>query len=116
MSAELFLHSIGITFVFQNCLHCFSKEHWYCYRLAGDYESLIAGNSKDALVDMTGGVGERLSLADYKTAEQKTDLFRILKHSKESHSLMSASIAVSVMLCVLTTSGFLVTDLFSLFS
>ena len=66
------------------------------WRLAGDYESLVAGNAKDALVDMTGGVGERLSLDDYKTPDQKTDLFRILKHSKENHSLMSASIAVSI--------------------
>ncbi|XP_052217041.1 calpain-5-like [Dreissena polymorpha] len=61
-------------------------------KLAGDYESLVAGNSKDALVDMTGGVGERLDLADFKTQEQRKDLFRILRHSKENHSLMSASI------------------------
>lgn len=54
----------------------------------------MAGNSKDALVDMTGGVGERVAMEDYRTPEQQKDLFRILKHSKENHSLMSASIAV----------------------
>ena len=54
----------------------------------------MAGNAKDALVDMTGGVGERIDLADYNTPEKRKDLFRILKHSKENHSLMSASIAV----------------------
>ena len=64
------------------------------FRLSGDYESLTAGNAKDALVDMTGGVGERITLAEYKTEDQRKDLFRILRHSKEDHSLMSASIQV----------------------
>lgn len=64
-------------------------------KLAGDYESLVAGNAKDALVDMTGGVGERVAMEDYRTPEKRKDLFRILKHSKENHSLMSASIAAS---------------------
>ena len=66
-----------------------------CFRLSGDYESLTAGNAKDALVDMTGGVGERVALEDYRTEEKRKDLFRILRHSKENHSLMSASIVVS---------------------
>ena len=66
-------------------------------RLSGDYESLTAGNAKDALVDMTGGVGERITLAEYKTEDQRKDLFRILRHSKEDHSLMSASIQVCVL-------------------
>lgn len=64
-------------------------------KLAGDYESLTSGNAKDALVDMTGGVGERISLDDYKTEAQNKELFRILKLSKENHSLMTASIAAT---------------------
>ncbi|KAL4220104.1 Calpain-6 [Mactra antiquata] len=64
-------------------------------KLAGDYESLVGGNAKDALVDMTGGVGERVDLNDYQSAEQKKELFRILKQSKENHSLIGASIAAT---------------------
>ncbi|KAK3578630.1 hypothetical protein CHS0354_002205 [Potamilus streckersoni] len=64
-------------------------------KLFGDYESLTAGNAKDALVDMTGGVGERVSMDEWKTEEQRTDLFRILKHSSENRSLISASIAAT---------------------
>lgn len=66
----------------------------FVYRLAGDYESLVGGNAKDALVDMTGGVGERVDLTEYQSADQKKELFRILKQSKENHSLIGASIAV----------------------
>lgn len=55
----------------------------------------MAGRPRDALVDITGGVGELLSLDTYKTEAQKLELFDILHESVEQRSLMSASIAVS---------------------
>ncbi|KAK3082918.1 hypothetical protein FSP39_009044 [Pinctada imbricata] len=62
-------------------------------KLFGDYESLKGGQAKDAMVDMTGGVGEGFELADVcKSDEDKNKLFKILKKSKEHHSLISASI------------------------
>ncbi|XP_060083333.1 calpain-5-like [Ylistrum balloti] len=64
-------------------------------KLFGDYQSLVAGLTRDALVDMSGGVGEQLDITDYKTEEEKMELFRILKQSYKNQSLMSASIAAS---------------------
>ncbi|VDI30156.1 calpain-5 [Mytilus galloprovincialis] len=64
-------------------------------KLFGNYESLVAGRPRDALVDITGGVGELLSLDTYKTEAQKLELFDILHESVEQRSLMSASIAAS---------------------
>ncbi|KAH3848959.1 calpain-5-like [Dreissena polymorpha] len=61
-------------------------------KLAGCYESLNGGSVKDALVDMTGGVGESLKIADYTTHEQRKELFRILQTSKAKNALMSAGI------------------------
>lgn len=64
-------------------------------RIFGDYESLKGGQAKDAMVDMTGGVGEALELRDYtKTEEDKLKLFKILRKCKEHHSLISAAIPV----------------------
>lgn len=66
-----------------------------CCRIFGDYESLKGGQAKDAMVDMTGGVGEALELKDYtKTEEDKLKLFKILRKCKEHHSLISAAIPV----------------------
>lgn len=56
---------------------------------------MVAGRPRDALVDITGGVGEVLHLDSYKTEEQKMELFDILHESIENRSLMSASINVS---------------------
>jgi len=64
-----------------------------CHRLFGNYESLDGGNTKDALVDMSGGVGENLDVADYKSEQEKMELFKILQKSYENRSLMSASIS-----------------------
>ncbi|KAH3806764.1 hypothetical protein DPMN_135090 [Dreissena polymorpha] len=62
-------------------------------KLSGSYEALDGGHGKDALVDMTGGVGESLKLGDYSKPEQRKELFRILRTSKEKRALMSASIS-----------------------
>lgn len=65
-------------------------------KIFGDYESLKGGQAKDAMVDMTGGVGEALELKDYtKTEEDKLKLFKILRKCKEHHSLISAAIPVT---------------------
>jgi hypothetical protein len=48
----------------------------YC-RLYGDYESLIQGDTADALVDFTGGVAEKLVLMNINLQDDlmKTALF-----------------------------------------
>ena len=46
---------------------------------------------------MTGGAGERVALDEYRTEEKRKELFRILRDAKENHSLMSASIVVSIL-------------------
>ncbi|XP_045201213.2 calpain-5-like [Mercenaria mercenaria] len=61
-------------------------------KLAGDYAALDGGFSVDALVDMTGGVGECLYMRNFETQEKRQELFRILKQSQENHSLMGSSI------------------------
>ena len=72
----------------------------YC-RIFGDYDSLKGGQAKDAMVDMTGGVGEGLELKDYtKTPEDRLKLFKILRKSKEHHSLISAAIPVNRSTCL----------------
>lgn len=65
-------------------------------RLFGDYESLTGGKARDAMVDMTGGVGEGIEIRDYRTQDEKMKLFKILNHAMDDRSLMSASITVSV--------------------
>jgi hypothetical protein len=66
-------------------------------RIFGDYESLKGGQAKDAMVDMTGGVGEGFELREFiKTEEDKVKLFKILRKSKEHHSLISAAIPVNI--------------------
>lgn len=64
-------------------------------KLFGDYESLVAGKAKDAMVDMTGGVAEGIEIKDYNSKEERKKLFKILRKSKEDKSLMSTSIAAT---------------------
>ncbi|KAJ8310637.1 hypothetical protein KUTeg_012502 [Tegillarca granosa] len=64
-------------------------------KLFGDYESLTGGKARDAMVDMTGGVGEGIEIRDYRTQEEKMKLFKILNHAMDDRSLMSASITAS---------------------
>lgn len=53
------------------------------------------GHARDALVNMTGGVGEDITMADYTdSGEKKEKLFKILKSSIKDGSLISASISV----------------------
>ena len=64
------------------------------FRLFGDYESLEAGNGKDALVDMLGGVGQSVDLKDHKDEEKTNKLFEVLLDAHENQSQMTASISV----------------------
>ena len=68
-----------------------------CFRLFGSYEALEGGRTRDALVDMVGGVGDMVDLDEYKKGDKdkKLKLFNMLLESCEDFSLMSASIAVS---------------------
>ena len=46
------------------------------------------------MVDMTGGVGEGLEVADFRSQDQRMRLFSILHKAKNSDALMSAAIQV----------------------
>lgn len=61
----------------------------------GSYEALTGGKARDAMVDMTGGVGESISLNQYDTTESRQKLFDILYDAYENKALISASIMVS---------------------
>ncbi|KAK6963019.1 calpain-5, partial [Biomphalaria glabrata] len=60
--------------------------------LFGCYEALVAGKARDAMVDMTGGIGEGLEMADFRTEQLKDRLFELLHQAKSNLSLMCASI------------------------
>ncbi|KAL5003952.1 hypothetical protein ScPMuIL_017408 [Solemya velum] len=64
-------------------------------KLFGDYESLTAGKAKDAMVDMTGGVGENIDMQDYRSEENRKKLFKILHEAFENRSLIAASIVAT---------------------
>lgn len=61
-------------------------------KLFGSYEALTGGKARDAMVDMTGGVGESISLNQYDTTESRQKLFDILYDAYENKALISASI------------------------
>nr|XP_022342765.1 calpain-5-like [Crassostrea virginica] len=63
-------------------------------KIFGSYEALEGGHARDALVNMTGGVGEDISVADYTESEEKRKkLFQILNSAIEDRALISASIS-----------------------
>ncbi|CAL1546272.1 unnamed protein product [Lymnaea stagnalis] len=61
-------------------------------KLFGCYEALTAGKARDAMVDMTGGIGEGLEMVDFKTEALKDRLFEILHKAKANLSLICANI------------------------
>lgn len=61
--------------------------HWK--RVNGSYEALVGGSANDALIDFTGGIGER-----YTLSEAPSDLFNIMKKAVGRGYLLSASISV----------------------
>ncbi|XP_061194258.1 calpain-5-like [Saccostrea echinata] len=62
-------------------------------KIYGSYEVLEGGHAKDALVDMTGGVGEDITVSNYTESEEKKQkLFNILSSAISNRSLISASI------------------------
>ena len=70
-------------------------KHNFFGRIFGSYEALEGGHARDALVNMTGGVGEDISVADYTESEEKRKkLFQILNSAIEDRALISASISV----------------------
>ena len=75
----------------------------------GCYEALTAGKARDAMVDMTGGVGEGLDVADFPTGEKRDKLFNIIHKANAKMSLMAASIQV----CSL---GFILIDIHTIIS
>ena len=69
-------------------------KHNFFVRIFGSYEALEGGHARDALVNMTGGVGEDISVADYTESEKRKKLFQILNSAIEDRALISASISV----------------------
>lgn len=61
-------------------------------KLFGCYEALTAGKARDAMVDMTGGVGEGLEVAEFQSQDQRMRLFNILHKAKSNDALMCAAI------------------------
>ncbi|RNA34200.1 calpain family cysteine protease [Brachionus plicatilis] len=66
------------------------KEKAYA-KLYGSYENLDAGQTYDALVDMSGGVPECIDLKQMSFKE-KTNFWNILKQSFDKGSIISCSI------------------------
>lgn len=60
-------------------------------KLYGSYENLEAGQTYDALIDMSGGIQEQFDLAKMRYDERE-NFWEILKLSFEQESIMSASI------------------------
>ena len=67
-----------------------------CFRLFGDYESLQQGFAVDALVDFTGGVAERLELANFDMEHQPTRkrIFEKLVDASDNGALIITKIEV----------------------
>ncbi|XP_041359525.1 calpain-5-like [Gigantopelta aegis] len=61
-------------------------------KLFGSYEALSGGKARDAMVDMTGGVGESLEISNFRSEDERMRLFTILHKAMDYKSLMSSSI------------------------
>ena len=74
----------------------FSSIYLIFFRLYGDYESLIEGDTADALVDFTGGVAEKLVLMNINLQDDqmKMALFRKLRDASENQALINCNIRV----------------------
>ena len=70
-------------------------------RLHGSYEALVGGKMQDALVDMTAGVGEVISLRERATVPK--GLFRIMVKMERANTLMGCAITVSHTHCLTHT-------------
>ena len=65
-------------------------------RLYGDYESLIAGYTADALVDFTGGVAEKMITKEMGLGDKEKSykFFTALRIAVENKSLVNVFIQV----------------------
>ncbi|XP_063437594.1 calpain-5-like [Mytilus trossulus] len=84
-------------------LYCHSRtrEVFWCgllekayAKLYGDYESLTNGEAIDTLVDLTGGVAERINLINNKDEKGRNTLFGKLKEDCENEALIICYIQV----------------------
>ena len=81
----------------------------FFFRLFSDYESLRSGRSREALVDMTGGLGQIIDVDEArKKPEEVQDICKDLQESFRYGSLMCASINV------ISFNMFLLLTLFSI--
>ena len=65
----------------------------FSHRLRGNYEALDGGKLQDALVDMTGGLGEIIDISE--DAEIPDNLYDLMWKSSQMNSMLGASISVS---------------------
>lgn len=70
------------------------KDKTILFRLYGSYESLDAGQTYDALVDLTGGIQEQIDLKKLSYSE-RSNLWDIIIKSFKNNSIMGCSINVS---------------------
>ncbi|XP_052234356.1 calpain-5-like isoform X2 [Dreissena polymorpha] len=63
-------------------------------KLYGDYETLSKGRTADALVDFTGGVAEKLVLAEIGLSDthSQMEFFNKLREAVENHALINCNI------------------------
>ncbi|CAL1546273.1 unnamed protein product [Lymnaea stagnalis] len=61
-------------------------------KLFGSYEALTSGKARNAMVDLTGGIGEDIKMEDFKTMAEKDRLYRRLLDAKANGALICASI------------------------
>lgn len=64
-----------------------------CHRLRGCYEALDGGKLQDAMVDLTGGISEVISLEDKNKVTY--ELYDLLRCSFSMKSMLGAAIFVS---------------------
>ena len=63
-------------------------------RLNGSYEAIDGGHLNDAIVDMTGGISERIDLE--KTSKVPDNLFDLMVRTMYMKSMMGCSITVRI--------------------
>ena len=62
--------------------------------MRGCYEALSGGKLQDALVDMTGGLGEMINIAD--KSEIPDNLYDLMWKCSQMNSMLGASIHVGI--------------------
>lgn len=87
MPSETYIYIVVIIIII-NC--------YYITRLYGSYESLDAGQTTDALIDMTGGIQEQFDLKKLSSTD-RAHFWTYLEKGFELGALMGCYIAVNIL-------------------